>query len=93
MATHSSVLAWRIPWTEEPGGLQLRGSGKSQTLLSTHPEGSSWAGILYTPSSLHSLLVNKTHLSHVILLIPLMECKFLLGMPVLGLHKNLFSIH
>ena len=23
MATHSSVLAWRIPWTEEPGGLQL----------------------------------------------------------------------
>ena len=22
MATHSSVLAWRIPWTEEPGGLQ-----------------------------------------------------------------------
>ena len=25
MATHSSVLAWRIPWTEEPGGLQSRG--------------------------------------------------------------------
>ena len=25
MATHSSVLAWRIPWTEEPGGLQLMG--------------------------------------------------------------------
>ena len=25
MATHSSVLAWRIPWTEEPGGLQLIG--------------------------------------------------------------------
>ena len=23
MATHSSILAWRIPWTEEPGGLQL----------------------------------------------------------------------
>jgi len=23
MATHSSVLAWRIPWTEEPGGLQF----------------------------------------------------------------------
>ena len=22
MATHSSILAWRIPWTEEPGGLQ-----------------------------------------------------------------------
>ena len=30
MATHSSILAWRIPWTEEPGGLQsmgLQGAG------------------------------------------------------------------
>ena len=26
MATHSSILAWRIPWTEEPGGLQPLGS-------------------------------------------------------------------
>ena len=26
MATHSTVLAWRIPWTEEPGGLQSTGS-------------------------------------------------------------------
>jgi len=26
MATHSSVLAWRIPWTEEPGGLLSVGS-------------------------------------------------------------------
>ena len=25
MATHSSILAWRIPWTEEPGGLQSKG--------------------------------------------------------------------
>ena len=30
-ATHSSILAWRIPWTEEPGGLQSTGSQKSQT--------------------------------------------------------------
>ena len=30
MATHSSILAWRIPWTEEPGGLQSVGS-QSQT--------------------------------------------------------------
>ena len=38
MATHFSILAWRIPWTEEPGGLQSIGR-KSQTglkLLSTH---------------------------------------------------------
>ena len=32
MATHSSILAWRIPWTEEPGGLQSMGS-RSQTQL------------------------------------------------------------
>ena len=28
MASHSSILAWRIPWTEEPGGLQSIGSQK-----------------------------------------------------------------
>ena len=26
MTTHSSILAWRMPWTEEPGGLQATGS-------------------------------------------------------------------
>ena len=30
-ATHSSILAWGIPWTEEPGGQQSMGSIKSQT--------------------------------------------------------------
>ena len=34
MATYSSILAWRIPWTEEPGGLQSMGSKKSWTRLS-----------------------------------------------------------
>ena len=28
MATHFSILAWEIPWTEEPGGLQSKGSQK-----------------------------------------------------------------
>ena len=31
MATRSGILAWRIPWTEEPGGLQSMGDTKSQT--------------------------------------------------------------
>ena len=31
MATHSSTLAWKIPWMEEPGGLQSMGVAKSQT--------------------------------------------------------------
>ena len=30
MATHSSILTWRIPWIEEPGGLQSMGVTKSQ---------------------------------------------------------------
>ena len=31
MATHSSILAWRIPWTEKPGGLQSMGDKETQT--------------------------------------------------------------
>ena len=31
MATHSSILAWEIPWTEEPGGLQSMGSESNKT--------------------------------------------------------------
>ena len=31
MAPHSSTLAWKIPWMEEPGGLQSMGSTKSRT--------------------------------------------------------------
>ena len=34
MATHSSILAWRIPWTEELGGLQSNRVTKSRTQLS-----------------------------------------------------------
>ena len=33
MASHSSIFAQRIPWTEEPGGLQSMGSQKSRTRL------------------------------------------------------------
>ena len=33
MATHSSILAWEITWTEEPGGLQSMGLQKSQIQL------------------------------------------------------------
>ena len=36
MATHSSVLAWRIPWTEEPGGLQSMGSQSLTWLRDWH---------------------------------------------------------
>ena len=36
MATHCSILAWRIPWTEEPGGLQSLGSQESVTTWQLH---------------------------------------------------------
>ena len=35
MATHSSVLAWKIPWTEEPGGLQFMGLQRVRYDLAT----------------------------------------------------------
>ena len=39
MATHSSILAWRIPWTEEPGGLESMGSQRIRHDLATeHPQ-------------------------------------------------------
>ena len=36
MATHSSILAWKIPWTEEPGGLQSMGSQSQDTTERLH---------------------------------------------------------
>ena len=36
MTTHSSILAWRMPWTEEPGRLQFIGSQRVKTQLSMH---------------------------------------------------------
>ena len=32
MATHSSILAWRIPWTKEPGRLQVHGVARVDTI-------------------------------------------------------------
>ena len=40
MATHSSILAWRSPWTEEPGGLQSTGLQVSNTHTHTHTHAS-----------------------------------------------------
>ena len=39
MAPHSSILAWRIPWTEEPGGLSYVGSQESHTTEHTCTHG------------------------------------------------------
>ena len=38
MATHSSILAWKIPWTEEPGQLQSMGWQRVRQDLATKPQ-------------------------------------------------------
>ena len=61
VATHSSILAWRIPWTEEPGRLQYIGSQrighKLRDLAHTHTLHQSFQGVLklwYMTSNSHS---------------------------------------
>ena len=43
MATHSSILVWEIPWTEEPGGLQSMGSQKRHDLATKQQPPSCWS--------------------------------------------------
>ena len=50
MAMRSSIRAWRIPWTEEPGGLQSMGSQR---------EGHDWASNVFTPTYLITLNINR----------------------------------
>ena len=54
MATHSSILAWRIPWTEEPGGLQSMGS---------QWVGHDWATNTYTLSHHRSSVTGSKNLT------------------------------
>ena len=73
MATHSGILAWRIPWTEEPGGLQSVGS-QSQTglkQLSPHigtqaEKGGTWQGrwsVCLKPSVQKTVILLASHFS------------------------------
>ena len=60
MVSHSSILDGRIPWTEEPGGLQSMGSQKSQTQLSV------WAhtGMLMKAAFVCNIYVANIFLSY-----------------------------
>jgi len=63
MATHSSILAWRIPWTEEPGGLQSTGSqrvGHDWAISLTH---SVYMCQFQSPNSSHSPYPRHAHTS------------------------------
>ena len=68
MATHSSILAWKIPWTEEPGGVQSMRSQKSQTGLNDYPltylleKGSvvsNWQSILPAAERMYALVLER----------------------------------
>ena len=47
METHSSILAWKIPWTEEPGGLQSMGLWRVRSDLATENQLSTWWAQLF----------------------------------------------
>ena len=68
MATHSSILAWKIPWTEEPGGVQSMRSQKSQTGLNDYPPTyllekgsvvSNWQSILPAAERMNALVLER----------------------------------
>ena len=67
MTTCSSILAWRIPWTEEPGGLQSMGVAKSQTQpsdLTTTTHSFSLQGNKSVLASQYLLLTLTLHLKY-----------------------------
>ena len=68
MAIHSSILAWRIPWTEEPGGVTVHGVTKSRTWLSnfTHCRNRSdmpvaWTSCAHGKTDLHFTEASRRH--------------------------------
>ena len=71
IATHSSILAWRIPWTEEPGGLQFMGSQRvrhdpndlAHAVTWLHsPRRASEVGSYHTASQFCNLQIRKRQL-------------------------------
>ena len=54
MANHSSILAWKIPWTEEAGGLQSKGSQRATERVRAHTH-------THTHTHTHPLLVTLSH--------------------------------
>ena len=69
MATHSRMLAWRIPWTEEPGGLQSIGWQSQTWLTNTFPFFSLFRGF-----KIYQLILSQSSLQKVDLSSPLLEC-------------------
>ena len=56
IASHSSILAWRIPWTEEPGGWQSVGLQRVRYAWQTNTQGVQYTFLIYTVKWLFSLV-------------------------------------
>ena len=68
MATHSSIPAWRIPWTEEPGGLQSMGSQRvMHNWVTFNFLPSSWKSPYPCPQPLSLTLINSTSYIDIVL--------------------------
>ena len=70
MATHSSILAWRVPWTEEPGGLQFMGPhtvGHDWSDLAQHSDLSSYLLLYILNNNVTTLHISQEIDSHSIL--------------------------
>ena len=76
MATHSSILAWRIPWMEEPGGLQSMGSQKSYCIKISFYQISilSIASILFH-SVACKMLTGMLNMNGILIFLKLLLCK------------------
>ena len=62
MATHSSILAWLIPWTQEPGGLQATGSKRVGHDWATKQDRLSYAGVCYNDKTEAEITFSEDHL-------------------------------
>ena len=75
MKTHSSMLAWRIPWTEEPGGLQSTGFQRVKTQLrrcSTHAHTQEQLNFIYMGHALPDCFRSNIFSSNITVIIIIM---------------------
>ena len=67
MTTHFSIPAWKIPWSEEPGGLQSMGSQKSRTEGLKQQQYYSSSFVSHTILHVNNILINmNVHISHLL---------------------------
>ena len=84
MATHSSTLAWKIPWTEEPGRLQSHGVAKSWTRVSNFTFFHFHLHTLHPILHLACFLFCNLHLEDRVLLVHIQLLFFFLMIPFIG---------